>query len=66
MTSSLWTQSRTHYAPGWEASGVEANPVLDANYRPAANGPAASGAVDLSGKSWPDAGSATHRGAVTP
>ncbi len=66
LTSSLWTQSRTNYAPGWEASGVEANPQLDATYRPAANGPAASGGVDLSGKSWPDAGSATHRGAITP
>ncbi len=66
MTSTLWSQSRAHYAPGWEAAGVEADPRLDANYRPAADGPAATGAVDLSTKGWPDAGAESHRGAIAP
>lgn len=66
VTSSLWTASRTYYSPGWEVAGVEADPGLDANYKPSATGPAASGALDLSAKGWPDAGSAGHRGAITP
>ena len=66
MTSSLWLQSRTFYSPGWELAGVEGDPQLDSNYRPAATGPAASGALDLASKGWPDAGSAGHRGAITP
>jgi hypothetical protein len=66
VTSSLWLQSRTFYSPGWELAGVEGDPQLDSNYRPAATGPAASGALDLASKGWPDAGSAGHRGAITP
>ena len=66
VTSTLWTQSRAHYAPGWEASGVEADPRLDADYKPAADGPAASGAIDLTSKGWPDAGAQGHRGAIAP
>jgi hypothetical protein len=64
--SSLWPLTRSFYAPGWEASGVEADPQLDALYRPAAGGPAASGAVDLGATGWPDADGAPHRGAVPP
>jgi hypothetical protein len=66
VTSTLWTQSRTHYSVGWEASGVEGDPQLDSSYRPAANGLAASGALNLTSKGWPDAGAEAHRGAIAP
>ena len=66
LTSSLWTQSRTHYSVGWEASGVEGDPQLGTSYQPAANGLAATGAINLTSKGWPDAGAEPHRGAVAP
>lgn len=63
--SSYWSATRNSYAPGWEASGVEADPQLDSSYRPSSAGPAASGAVDLADKGWPGERS-LFRGAVSP
>ncbi len=59
-------QTKELYPPGWEASGVEADPMLDAQYRPRADGPAASGAVDLSDRDWPGLSGEQHRGALAP
>jgi hypothetical protein len=62
--------TRSHYPPGWEQAGVEADPMLrdpgGRDYRPAHDGPAASGALDLSAKGWPGADGAGYRGAVDP
>ena len=65
MASALWQSTRA-YGPGWESSGVEADPQLGADYRPAASGPAAHGAIDLSGRGWPDATAVAWRGALPP
>ena len=54
-------------ATGFESSGIEGDPGLDANYRPDFIGPAASGAVDLSGTGWPGViSSEKFRGALAP
>jgi len=50
--SSQFAESMRWYLPGWEASGIQADPGLDAGYRPRANGPAGFGAVMLP-KSFP-------------
>jgi Protein of unknown function (DUF1565) len=65
-TSSAWLDSRTRYPPGWEASGIEADPHLDADYVPAANGPAATGAIDLRATGFPGTVAESHRGAIPP
>lgn len=38
---------------GWEVNGVEGDPELTYDYRPAGDGPAATGAIDLTDKGWP-------------
>jgi hypothetical protein len=60
------TDSQSFYAPGFEASGIDENPQLDANYRPAISGPAATGAVDLSATGFPGATTDVWRGALAP
>ena len=60
----LKTQSK--YGPGWENSGVQADPLLNNRYVPDPNGPAASGAIDLSQKGWPGLANETFRGALDP
>jgi hypothetical protein len=63
---SFFIETQTHYSPGWENSGIEADPQLDENYRPAPNGPAATGAIDLAGKGWPGVDGSSYRGALSP
>ena len=65
-SSSYWAATKAYYPPGWEASGIEADPKLDGSYSPSSNGPAASGAIDLSGKHWPGLVGETFRGAIPP
>jgi len=65
-TSSYFATTQTYYTPGWENSGVEADPELDTSYRPSVDGPASFGAVDLSGKGWPGLSGETFRGAIDP
>jgi hypothetical protein len=64
--SGAWAVTKTYYPPGWEASGVQADPQLDELFVPHPDGPAASGAVDLSGKNWPGLKGETFRGALAP
>jgi hypothetical protein len=64
--SATWTATKSYYPPGWESSGIQADPRLDAGYFPDPNGPAASGAVDLSGKNWPGLAGEVFRGALAP
>ncbi|HLQ39207.1 MAG TPA: hypothetical protein VK348_15460 [Planctomycetota bacterium] len=66
MSSGSWTVSRANYAPGWDSSSVQADPRLDTLYRPDHLGPAATGAVDLSRRGWPNAAWVRCRGAVAP
>ncbi len=63
MGSAAWQSTLAYYAPGWESSGVEADPRLDADLRPPTGSAAATGAVDLSGKGWPGISGETFRGA---
>lgn len=49
-----YADSSAHYPPGWEQSGVEADPQLIGFYEPDAP-EARTGAVDISAKNWPDA-----------
>jgi hypothetical protein len=58
--------SRQYYTPGWENSGLEGNPELDANFIPSSTGLAASGAIDLSNKGWPGITGEIFRGALDP
>jgi hypothetical protein len=60
------TDSQNFYAPGFESSGIDGNPQLDANYRPSISGPAATGAVDLSATGFPGVTSDVWRGALAP
>jgi hypothetical protein len=62
--SQLFIDSQTYYAPGWENSGVEADPMLNNEYRPASGSPAATGAVDLSSKGWPGIDGGGYRGVL--
>ncbi len=64
-SSAFQRATRAHYAPGWEANGIEADPRLDAAYRPAADGPAAVGAVALPA-GLPGASGEKFRGALAP
>jgi hypothetical protein len=67
LASGHWTATRASYPAGWEAFGVQGDPGLDASYRPAAGGPAASGAIDLRTRGWPGTASAQPwRGALPP
>jgi hypothetical protein len=50
----------------WEAHGVEADPRLGSDHVPAADGPAVTGAVDLSQTGWPGTSKEVHRGALRP
>ncbi len=63
--SPAFEATRASYPPGWESSGVEADPRLDADYRPHPEGPAASGAVPLPAGLPGDDG-ARYRGALPP
>ena len=65
-SSQLFKNSQTIYAPGFENSGIEVNPQLDSNYRPAADSPAATGSIDLTKKGWPGVDGRTYRGALNP
>jgi hypothetical protein len=58
--------SQNFYAPGFEASGIDADPELDPTYRPSIWGPAATGAVDLSATGFPGATAEVWRGALAP
>jgi hypothetical protein len=66
MGSSAWLATKSYYSKGWEWSGVEADPRLGAGYAPSATGPAATGAIDLTGKNWPGVTGERFRGAVAP
>jgi hypothetical protein len=64
----MGASSRSYYAPGWDAQSVELDRpiVLTSDYRPPTDSPAASGAVNLSGKGWPGTAYAPWRGAKAP
>ncbi len=64
--SAYQEDTKSYYSLGWENSGVEADPLLNQNYYPASNSPAASGAVDLSSNGWPGVVGETFRGALVP
>jgi hypothetical protein len=51
-TSAMFEASKATYAPGWEASGLAADPRLDTSYVPHTSS-VMSGAVDLSTSGWP-------------
>ena len=63
--SQFFLLSKKYYPPGWENSGIEADPKLDSKYRPDPNGIAAKGAVSLP-SDWPGKDSEIYRGALTP
>ena len=64
--SSYWQATQNYYSPGWDSNSIEANPELDANFRPATNSPATTGAIDLSSKNWPGLNNEIFRGALSP
>jgi hypothetical protein len=64
--SKLWRATRACYPPGWEARGQERDPGLDASYRPLRDGPAGTGAVDLTQKGWPGVEPVAYLGALPP
>jgi hypothetical protein len=64
-----FSDTQVNYTPGWENSGIAADPQLidiaNENYRPASGSPALTGAVDLSNKTtWPGASAVGWRGAL--
>lgn len=63
--SSLFAESKRYYPRGFENSGVEGDPGLDREYRPATDGPAATGAVSLPAE-WPGNRGEKFRGALAP
>ena len=64
--SDFFTNSQTHYTPGWEANGLEADPELSEAYRPAVGSVAATGAIDLN-SSWSGVdNTTTYQGALSP
>jgi hypothetical protein len=65
LASPLFTESKKHYAPGFESSGVEGDPRLDSHYRPDPGGPAATGAIPLPPE-WPGNTAGVFRGALPP
>ena len=65
--STWYNKTKAYYAPGWENSGLEADPGIDSeDYYPTTSGWAATAGVNLSGKGWPGAGSVSYRGALPP
>lgn len=64
LASPSFVDSQAMVEGGWESNGVEADPLLDADLAPAADGPAADGAIELPaefpGERHP------HRGALAP
>ncbi|UCH82335.1 MAG: hypothetical protein JSW20_06790 [Nitrospiraceae bacterium] len=62
-SDNFFAVTQSHYPPGWENSGVEADPQLDNQYRPLAGSPAGSGAIDLSSNGWPGTHDGGFRGA---
>ena len=65
-SSVFFNDSKGKYPPGIENSAVEADPMLDSDHYPAASGPAATGAINLSAKGWPGTDGAVYRGALAP
>lgn len=70
LASPTFTESRSLYPPGWDAASVEADPQLadpaNGDYRPAAGGPAASGAIELTSRGFPGLKGDVFRGATDP
>lgn len=70
LASQTFVNSKKLYSPGWEASGIEADPELtdpdNGNYLPAFSGPAASGAVDISNLGFPGLKGDEFRGCTDP
>jgi hypothetical protein len=64
--SAFWSSTMAFYGPGWDAASVEGDPQLFPDYHPSQQGPAASGAVDLSWTGWPGLRAETFRGALAP
>lgn len=65
-SDNFFVLTSSQYPPGWENSGIEADPELDGYYRPVPGGPGATGAVDLSSKGWPGSEKGNYRGALSP
>jgi hypothetical protein len=67
LAAATFVDSQSFYAPGWDSSSIEADPQLvdpfNGNYIPAASGPAASGALDISGSGLPGLKGDVYRGA---
>ncbi len=64
--TSAWTDSKTHYSPGWENSGCDCNPQLNGSYQPQ-NATVQTGAVDITARGFPGASSyEAWRGAIHP
>jgi hypothetical protein len=58
--------SMTYYPPGWESTGMSANPELDTAYRPHSCA-CRTGAIDLTSRGWPGTGKyESWRGALEP
>jgi hypothetical protein len=66
FVAALRARTFAHYAPGWEAAGVEGDPQLRDDYHPAPGGPADGDGVDLAGRPWPAATAGNRRGAFDP
>jgi len=65
LGSRFQAATRSFYGPGWESGSVQADPLLDDHYRPAADGPAATGAVALP-RDFPGLDGGSYRGALPP
>lgn len=63
--SGYYSATKTYYPPGWESSGIEADPQLDGDYRPNPSGPGATGAIPLPA-GFPGDDGALYRGALAP
>jgi hypothetical protein len=63
--SEFWRATKAYYPAGWESAGVESDPLLDQDYRPARKGPAAAGAVSLPA-GFPGNDGQGYRGALAP
>jgi hypothetical protein len=73
--STLWNKTLSYYTPGWETNGVQVLPPADpqipnyttGDYRPTAASPAATGAINITGKTgWLGNNLVAWRGAVPP
>jgi hypothetical protein len=63
--SDYFQDTKKKYSPGWENTGIEANPELDNEYYPSCSGPAATGAILLPSH-WPGQDEGKYRGALSP